>query len=135
MSVIKWRESYNIGVEQFDAEHRKLVEMIGVMYEVVRDKSDKERVKAVCEEILSYTEYHFANEEQALREINYPYLEEQIAQHAKLKSEAMRLQAVINESYPEGSIEFYHFLRDWLINHILNCDKQYNSYLNTAPKG
>ena len=28
MSVIKWRDTYNIGVEQFDIEHHKLVELI-----------------------------------------------------------------------------------------------------------
>lgn len=28
MTLIKWRESYNTGVAQFDREHHKLVELI-----------------------------------------------------------------------------------------------------------
>jgi hemerythrin-like metal-binding protein len=132
MSIIKWRDSYNIGVEQFDQEHHKIVELINLMFEVVRDKSGKEVVEKVCQDVLSYTEYHFANEEQALQTINYPDLEEQVAEHAKLRTEAKRLQEIINSSFPEGSVELYHFLREWLIQHILERDKKYGPYFQQA---
>jgi hemerythrin len=133
MAVIKWRDSYNIGVEQFDQEHHRIVELINLMFEAVRDKSGKEVVEKVCQDVLSYTEYHFANEEQALRAINYPDLEEQVTEHAKLRTEAKRLQEIIQARFPEGSVELYHFLREWLIQHILDSDKKYGSYLQQAP--
>ena len=62
MSVIKWRESYNTGVEQFDREHHKIIELIDIMYEAVRDKSGREVTEKACNDILAYTVYHFANE-------------------------------------------------------------------------
>ena len=131
MSVIKWRDSYNTGVEQFDLEHHKLVELIGVMFEVVRGESTKEIVENACKEILSYAEYHFANEEQAMKEVNYPNLEEHIAEHTRLKDEAGKFQAIINYNFTEGSTEFYHFLRNWLVEHILGCDMKYGPCLKT----
>lgn len=133
MSVIKWRDSYNIGVKQFDQEHHRIVELINLMFEAVRDKSGKEVVEKVCQDVLSYTEYHFANEEQALREINYPDLEEQVTEHSRLRTEAKRLQGIIKDRFPEGSVELYHFLRDWLIQHILERDKKYGPYFQHAP--
>ena len=39
MTVIKWRDSYNTGVEQFDLEHHKILELIEVLYEAVRGVS------------------------------------------------------------------------------------------------
>lgn len=129
MSIIKWRDSYNTGVEQFDREHHKLVELIGVMFEVVRDKSGKEMVQQAYQDILSYTEYHFANEEQAMEAANYPDFEEHLAAHAKLKNEVQKFQASIENNFLEGSAEFYHFLRNWLIDHILNCDQKYGPCL------
>ena len=45
MSVIKWRESYNTGIEQFDMEHHKIVELIDAMFAAIRDKSSKEVVR------------------------------------------------------------------------------------------
>jgi hemerythrin-like metal-binding protein len=86
MSIIKWRDAYNTGVAQFDREHHKLVELIGIMFEVVRDKSGKEMVEKAYQEVLSYTEYHFANEEQAMKDAHYPEFEEHVAAHARLRS-------------------------------------------------
>ena len=133
MSVVKWRDSYNVGVEQFDQEHHRIVDLINLMFEAVRDKSSKDVVEKICQDVLSYTEYHFANEEQALREIKYPNLEEQLSEHARLRAETQRLQEIIKDRFPEGTVEFYHFLREWLIQHILESDKKYGPYFQQAP--
>ena len=44
MAIIKWRDSYNTGIEAVDLEHRKLVELIEVIYTNVRDKEPKDVV-------------------------------------------------------------------------------------------
>ncbi len=127
MSVIKWRDSYNTGVAQFDREHHKIIELIDAMYFAVRDKLGKESIEKVCREAVSYTEEHLANEEQALISINYPGLEEQMTAHALMKKEVKEIQELIAADYSAGATRLYHFLRDWLINHILVIDKKYGS--------
>ena len=129
MSVIKWRESYNTGIENFDMEHHKIVELIDIMFTAIRDKSDKKVVENVCDDLLSYTVYHFDNEEQAMKAVNYPEIEEHAAEHARLKSEAAKFHTIIINNFPEGTVEFYHFLREWLVNHIQDCDKKYTPFL------
>ena len=130
MSVIKWRESYNTGIEQFDMEHHKIVELIDAMFAAIRDKSSKEVVETVCKDVLSYAAYHFANEEQAMKAVNYPELDEHTAEHARLKSEAEKFHNTITNNFPEGTVELYRFLREWLVGHIQDCDKKYTPYLN-----
>jgi hemerythrin len=129
MTTIKWRDAYNTGVEQFDQEHHRVVELIDKMFVVLRDKSGKEVAEEACRELIDYTDYHFANEELAMAEANYPDLEEHKAEHAKLKKDAEKFLKQISESFPEGTAEFYHFLRDWLINHIQDRDQKYGPYL------
>jgi hemerythrin len=129
MALIKWREGYNTGIAQFDNEHHKIVELINLMFEAVRDKSGKEVTEKVCNDAVAYTGYHFDNEEKAMQAAGYPGLEEQIAEHSRLKAEALRFQAMISTNFPEGTSEFYRFLRDWLIKHIQECDKKYGPYL------
>jgi hemerythrin len=99
------------------------------MFEVVRDKKGQDISEQVCKEVLAYAEYHFAHEEEALQAVNYPDIEEQRSAHAWFKSEAEKLLTEINENFPDGAIKLYHFLREWLIDHILRYDKKYNSYL------
>jgi hemerythrin len=131
MSVIKWRENYNTGIEQFDMEHHKIVELIDAMFTAIRDKSGKEVVVNVCNDLLSYTVTHFANEEQAMKAVNYPELAEHTAEHIRLKAEAGKFHATITNNFPEGTVEFYRFLREWLVEHIQDCDKKYTPYLKT----
>jgi hemerythrin len=134
MSVIKWRDSYNTGVDQFDREHHKIVELIDMMFFAIRDKSGKEVTERVCADVLSYTEYHFSNEEQAMKAAKYPGLAEQITEHARLKAEAARFQTIIANNFPEGVNEFYRFLREWLIDHIQVCDKKYAPFLKNPAE-
>lgn len=134
MAVIKWREGYDTGVAQFDMEHHKIVELINSMFAAIRDKSGKEITEKACNDVVTYTGYHFANEEQAMQAVGYPDLASHIAEHNRLKDEALRFQAMINSNFPEGTSEFYRFLRDWLVTHIQDCDKKYGPYLQDIEK-
>ncbi len=129
MAVIKWREGYNTGVAQFDNDHHKIVELIDLMYMAIRDKSGKEVIEKACNDVLAYTGYHFDNEEKAMQAVAYAEMAEHVAEHSRLKAEALRFQEIISSNFPEGTNEFYRFLRDWLLNHIQDCDKKYGPYL------
>ncbi len=134
MTVIKWHESYNTGVAQFDTEHHKIVELIDSMFAAIRDKSGKEITEKACNDVVAYTGYHFDNEEKAMQAVEYPELAEHRAEHSRLKAEALRFQEMINTNFPEGTSEFYRFLRDWLVKHIQDCDKKYGPSLQDGEK-
>lgn len=131
MSVIKWRESYNTGIEQFDGEHHKIVELIDILFTVLRDQNSKEAVSKVCDDLLVYTKHHFSNEEEAMKSVDYPDLEEHIAEHERLKNEVQEFQAMIEAEFPKGTPELYRFLREWLVKHIQEIDKKYTPYLKS----
>ena len=129
MSLIKWRDSYNIGIKQFDDEHHKLVELISTLFEALRDKSGKEVVVNVSDELISYTELHFSNEETAMLSAEYPDAEEHIAKHQRLKRAVLEFQSTIINEFPKGTSELYRFLREWLVEHIQSMDKKYAPFL------
>ena len=129
MVTIQWRNAYNTGVELFDQEHHKIVELINIMFAAILSKGEKEIFEKVCDDIIVYTEYHFAHEEKAMALVNYPGIEEHVADHKWLKQEAEKFQEVIKNNFPEGTKELYVFLRHWLIDHIQIVDKQYSSFL------
>lgn len=129
MIRIKWLDFYNTGVELFDREHYRIVELIDTMFSALLEKKGQEVFEKVCEELIAYTEYHFAHEEKAMAMVNYPGLEEHIADHKWLRQQAENFQETIKNNFPEGSKELYVFLRQWLIDHIQIVDKQYSSYL------
>lgn len=129
MSVIQWRESYNTGIEQFDREHHKIVELIEVLFTCVRDKRESSEIAEAIAELVQYTEYHFDNEEQSMKLADYPDLEAHKEEHKRLKEQALEFQAIGQTIEREKVTNFYHFLRAWLVDHIVGCDKKYGAFV------
>ncbi len=130
MAVIKWRDSYNTGVEAVDLEHRKLVELIEAMHTSVRDKEPKETVEQVINELVEYTQDHFKNEEALMQNEQYPELDEHKIEHRTLIEEVAVFKERLLNNFPDGRQDFYRFLREWLINHILDSDKKFGVYVS-----
>ncbi|MCK5516725.1 MAG: hemerythrin family protein [Desulfobulbaceae bacterium] len=132
MALIKWRDSFSVGVEKFDKEHLKLVELINDMYIIVRDKGDVTALSACIERLIEYTRFHFSSEEAAMEEANYPGLEEHKKLHAGLEEQAVGFFLRVKSEGEAVRTEFYHFLREWLVNHMVEEDKKYSEYLKPS---
>jgi len=128
VALIKWRDSYSVGVDKFDQEHMLLVELINEMFTIVRDKGDVTTLTDAVEKLVDYTRGHFSDEEEALEKVNYPKLEEHKEIHANLLEQVVEFQEQIAAEGKDLRTDLYKFLRDWLINHILDEDMQYSEY-------
>lgn len=125
MPLIKWRESYSVGVSVFDEQHKKLVTLINEMFQLVRDKDDTEKILQYLDELIDYTKEHFGDEEAAMEQSGYPLIEEHKAIHADLLKQVLDFQKRVQEKSDEVSVDLYQFLREWLLTHILEEDKKY----------
>jgi hemerythrin len=133
MEVIKWRQSYCTGITWIDEEHRTLVGLIDRLYHALRDRKDRETIMEVCNEVIAYTEYHFANEEEAIAA--YPAREEHRAEHTRMKARVVELQGGLSGDYRQSAEQLYRFLRQWLVSHIQGSDFKYVPYLQPTSAG
>jgi hemerythrin len=132
MALIKWRDAFSVGVEKSDKEHIKLVEIINEMFVIVKDKGDSTALNACLDKLLEYTVFHFNSEEAAMEEANYPDLDEHRKIHEDLKGQTVAFVERVKSEGEEVRTEFYHFVREWLINHIMVEDKKYSECLKPA---
>ncbi len=134
MALIKWRDSYSVGVDKFDQEHMVLVELINEMFVIVRDKGSVATLNEAIAKLIEYTEVHFADEEDVMEKVNYPLLEEHKEIHVNLLEQVFEFQKQIESEGENLRTDLYKFLRDWLINHILDEDMKYGEYLKDDPE-
>lgn len=132
MPMIKWRDSYSVGVERFDQEHMLLVDLINEMFIIVRDKGDISALNAAISKLINYTKIHFGDEQKALERIDYPHLEEHKAIHKKLLRQVGEFQERIKKEGEVLRTDLYLFLRGWLVDHILTEDVKYSKYLKNV---
>lgn len=129
--LVKWNASYDIGVDEIDGQHRSLVDLLNQVWEGIVRRVDRTRMLKVLDELERYTVAHFTAEELYMWEINFPGFNSHTRMHrefiARIDAEK---QAVIAGG--DLSLDLLHFLRDWLINHILVQDKAYADYARLA---
>lgn len=131
MAVIVWKEIYETGIVALDNEHRKLVEGINQLYEAVRDKRSEEVLGDVLAMLELYTVDHFQHEEKLMAEYHYSGLEEHQKIHQDLIDSLQEMKAGATSGTEELARELLKFLRTWLLEHILNVDKEYGSFLES----
>ena len=134
MALIKWRDSYSVGVDKFDQEHMLLVELINEMFIIVRDKGEVATLTDAIKKLVDYTRVHFSDEEEAMEKINYPHLEEHREIHTNLLEQVVEFQKQIEHEGKDLRTDLYKFLREWLINHILDEDMRYSEFFKEEPE-
>ena len=133
--LIFWKTQYHLGLDEIDAQHRSLLELINKAWRAIVRRSDQSVVFALIEELEKYTLAHFAAEESFMRVTGYPGFDDHKKAHrffiARIAEE--RLRATKTGAL---SLDLMHFLRDWLIDHILVSDKDYADFTQqTKSKG
>lgn len=123
---IEWIEDYSVGISSIDGEHMRLVQIINHLNEAIRKEESKAVLVHTFDRLIEYAMEHFENEENLMRQHQYPEIEEHIKEHKKLMKTVMELNKEKKYIFPANVSEF---LNSWLIDHILTTDMKYREYL------
>lgn len=126
---LTWKDSYSVGIESIDNDHKKLLHLINNLQTAVDYKTDKLFEKQTLDEVIDYTHYHFDREEGLMEDNGYPDF---VAHKAKHKEMIEKVNEFVLEfeTDEEDSIQsLLAYLKSWLINHINGTDKEYSEFL------
>lgn len=120
---MEWNESYNIGIDVIDKQHRQILDYINALEEI-RGTGERDRIKEVLNDLIDYTQSHFSFEENLLEQVSYQYLPSHRGIHELF---VKRLNDYRLKFEKGKSIEndLYRLLSKWLINHIQHDDQDY----------
>lgn len=124
MAYIEWNDQYNLNLEHIDLQHQKLVAQINLLDENILKGSEQDKIGEILNVLVSYTQKHFRDEEDYMAEINYPELEAHKIEHEALIKEVANFLVKRAEDNDFDSFELLLFLKEWLIDHILQSDKK-----------
>lgn len=131
MSFFVWSEKYSVGVRELDSQHKQLMNILNELYEAMQSATDKAKLSKIIGELANYTKIHFATEEKYLEKYNYAGLTGQKNEHAKFIQKVQAFKDDFESGKLALSLNIASFVKDWLSNHILGSDKQYESFLNS----
>ena len=129
MSFIDWNDNFSVHVPLFDEEHKKLVQMTNTLYDAIKQGKGKDALSPLLKELTLYVSTHFTHEECAMQKCNYPDLDA----HKKARADFIKKVSDYTRMHLNGSLtanQLLSALREWLIYHICNIDKDYAPFLS-----
>lgn len=128
-SFMKWDDSYSVGIQKIDDQHKKLIEIISDYYSLIKDDR-KEAMSKTLDSLIEYTSYHFKTEEDLFDKYDFPGNDE----HKKIHADFVNTALDVQKRYKEGKLvmptEVSNLLKNWLIDHITGTDKKYITFLH-----
>jgi hemerythrin len=132
---VEWEDKYSVGIEKIDNQHKQLIEIINRLY-YSRGNSPHAVLGETIQELIAYTQTHFADEERLMQENNYPDYQAHKKRHEAFIEEVKKFekeyQKVDDDLLEDFSLvtDVLFYLKSWLCGHILVVDKEYSPYLN-----
>ena len=128
--ALEWDGSFATGIGSFDNEHKVLFRMVNDLHDAMQQKRSREAIGQILNGLAEYTVNHFAAEERAFSQANYPGEAEHKQHHKKLVDQVVELIGKFSSGETVLSQDIITFLQDWLINHIKGVDKKYGPHLS-----
>ncbi|MGI6776634.1 MAG: bacteriohemerythrin [Acetivibrionales bacterium] len=129
--AIEWKDSYSIGIEEIDKQHKALFDAINRLLNACSQGRGKEEVGSVIKFLGDYVVTHFSSEEKLQQEYNYPDFAAHKGMHDKFIEDFTQLKEQIEtEGVNARSVILVNrTVVDWLTRHIKNVDKKLGEFL------
>lgn len=130
MEKIVWEDRFNIQVDVIDEQHRRLVDLMNRLIAVQEEETSDEEIADILGAMTNYLGYHFDTEEQLMIDHGYPELESHREEHQAFVTQTAYFIATYREGGASLKSDILLFLKEWLVNHIVQTDGAFGDYLN-----
>jgi hemerythrin-like metal-binding protein len=130
MAIFDWDEKYSVHDMTMDNHHKKLFDILNKLFDEMAKGAQDDKIIEIINELISYTNYHFTEEERMMEREGYP----DILNHKQLhKAFVARMEEYAEKSKNGNAIfivvEVANTGVDWLKSHILTVDSQYDKFI------
>ena len=125
---VEWNNSYSVGNEEIDYEHKVFIKIIARFAEEIKEKNSY-KFKRNVDELIKYAEFHFVSEENRMFDSGYPDLLNHKKEHEDLLA-SLKLMEMKLYTDKATVDEFVSFLVNWFLDHTAKTDLKMANYLN-----
>jgi hemerythrin len=122
MSLIDWRDEFQVGVPAVDHEHRELITLINDLHDKLMARDSDVTVSDYLGEIYARISAHFALEERMMREARYDQYAEHKADHEKLLDDIRDIMDDYEDRHRYDEALLAKRLHDWFGGHFKTHD-------------
>ena len=131
---LEWKESFQINIDQIDQTHRQLFTKVNDLISAFAAK-DRQAIRIIFAYLASHHEETEGEEENLMRQYDYPFLETHLREHKRFIKNFKDLKEEAdsgNYDLPYLSFRTQLLLLDWFTGHIAKIDRHAGRYILNA---
>ena len=129
MTLMPWNDTYRVGLDDIDAQHRWLFKATELLHEeMTKPIHSRAVIGDILEGLMDYTVNHFIMEEDLFERHGYPQAQAHKALHDQFTAAILTMLTGFEKG---ASIEneLLETLKNWLVEHIMKTDTAYVPFL------
>ena len=132
--LINWSEDFVTGITEIDEQHRILVNCINVVNARLTQNFTAEFLDKITSDLEKYVLFHLETEEELMQRFNYAESNADdtklhLSKHQEFNTQVNFVREGIKTGHLISREELLTFLNGWLINHILQTDKNLADFI------
>lgn len=134
-TLVRWEESYRLGLDEIDDQHKMLFDIMNHLWKAIVRRAGAEEMASIINDLEQYTISHFTAEEAFMRSHGHSDFAQHKKQHDSFVARLREARLAAGQGRTVD-LELLHFLREWLVNHIMVKDRAYakEHELTAQPK-
>jgi len=130
-TIVAWQNSYSVGIRLIDEQHKELIRLTNKLFSNCNSIQERDRqiFLDTIHEVADYVGYHFGTEEKVMEKVKYPKYDEHKKEHTDFAREVSSKLEDFNTGKMRTSFSFVYYLRDWVLHHIAENDRQMGEHL------
>ncbi|MEZ5358799.1 MAG: bacteriohemerythrin [Candidatus Zixiibacteriota bacterium] len=129
MALLTWSDDFKVKVESIDEQHKIMLRMLNRLHDAMTNGEGVQKVDNILDDFIVFAEHHFESEEVTMRQMDYPFIDEHIAEHQDLLV-AIRNYRKMNKTHvPLSMATLENFLMSWTRRHMIDADRKYGEFV------
>ena len=125
-----WNARYSVKNALIDNQHRTICGLLNLLYDSLQKEESLVPIVEIVDQLDDYAVVHFRSEESLIEEEKFPQLEAHRLQHDRYRKKVTELRREFSKISGDMTMDFFLFVKDWWINHILTSDQAYVPYIS-----
>ena len=132
VSEIRWTDVLDIGLPKLDEQHKGLIALSNDLILAMDRGKGTDVLHSLFKKLKNYTIYHFFDEEEYMRLIGYPEIDEHREAHRVLTEKVNDFEARLQNNQSVAPAEALDFINGWIIWHIMEMDSLIGIYVRKS---
>lgn len=124
---MKWNNSFAIGIETIDVQHKKIFEHLLAIENAVAKRDPWHIQRFLLSQLADYMKFHLAVEEALLEIVAYPGRLGHNEAHSGILEQIAELERGMKDNPSADNL--VRFFENWFLKHVLQGDREYVAFI------